>query len=310
MSWPIAPGGPMSETSIVRCKAILFAGTVLMFLGGCSQEHSHMQMTGFTQADVKHGEYEAEVFGCQDCHTVRQPDGLHLDKQLILAGGVPMPGLEGSFTYSANVTISSQYPAQVLDDTIRGRLMYKFRMPTDLYNGMSSDDMRDLVAYLKTLRPILHRPLPDDRLPPGFVMPAPNPREPIPEHEPPVGTIERGSYVTKMFVCQECHSPRTAGGGYVQGQLFQGGGLQWPMPDGHLLIAPNITPDRETGIGAWSDDEIIRAVRTGVARDGRQLNPLMPYLTAYHDMTNQDAKDLVRFLRTVTPAKRTWPSSQ
>jgi mono/diheme cytochrome c family protein len=300
----------MSETSIVRCKAILFAGTVLMFLGGCSQEHSHMQMTGFTQADVKHGEYEAEVFGCQDCHTVRQPDGLHLDKQLILAGGVPMPGLEGSFTYSANVTISSQYPAQVLDDTIRGRLMYKFRMPTDLYNGMSSDDMRDLVAYLKTLRPILHRPLPDDRLPPGFVMPAPNPREPIPEHEPPVGTIERGSYVTKMFVCQECHSPRTAGGGYVQGQLFQGGGLQWPMPDGHLLIAPNITPDRETGIGAWSDDEIIRAVRTGVARDGRQLNPLMPYLTAYHDMTNQDAKDLVRFLRTVTPAKRTWPSSQ
>jgi len=300
----------MSETSIVRCKAILFAGTVLMFLGGCSQEHSHMQMTGFTQADVKHGEYEAEVFGCQDCHTVRQPDGLHLDKQLILAGGVPMPGLEGSFTYSANVTISSQYPAQVLDDTIRGRLMYKFRMPTDLYNGMSSDDMRDLVAYLKTLRPILHRPLPDDRLPPGFVMPAPNPREPIPEHEPPVGTIERGSYVTKMFVCQECHSPRTAGGGYVQGQLFQGGGLQWPLPDGHLLIAPNITPDRETGIGAWSDDEIIRAIRTGVARDGRQLSSLMPYLTAYHDMTDQDAKDIVRFLRSVEPAKRSWPSSQ
>jgi mono/diheme cytochrome c family protein len=293
-----------------RCKAILFAGIAAMFLGGCSQEHSRLRMTGFTQADVKHGEYEAKVFGCQDCHTVRLADGLHLDQHLILAGGVPMPGLEGSFTYSANVTISSQYPAQVLDDTIRGRLMYKFRMPTNLYNDMSADDMRDLVAYLKTLRPILHRPLPDDRLPPGFVMPAPNPRTPIPEHEPPVGTIERGSYVTKMFVCQECHSPRTPGGGYVQGQLFQGGGLQWPMPDGHLLIAPNITPDRETGIGAWSDDEIIRAVRTGVARDGRQLNPLMPYLTAYHDMTNQDAKELVRFLRTVTPVRRSWPSSQ
>ena len=83
-----------------------------------------------------------------------------------------------------------------------------------------------------------------------------------------------------------------------------------PLHDGHLLIAPNITPDRETGIGAWSDDEIIRALRTGVARDGRQLNPLMPYLTAYHDMSNQDAKDLVRFLRTVTPARRCWPSSQ
>ena len=301
----------MPETSIFRCKTILLIGIVMMFLGGCSQEPSRMQMTSlFTQADVKHGEYEAKVFACQDCHTVRQADGLHLDQQLILAGGVPMPGLEGSFVYTPNVTISGQYPAQVLDDTIRGRLMYKFRMPTDLFNGMSADDMRDLVAYLKTLRPILHRPLPDDQLPPGFVMPAPNPRETIPEHEPPVGTIERGRYLSKMFVCQECHSPRTAGGGYVEGQLFQGGGLQIPLPDGHLLIASNITPDRETGIGAWSDDEIIRAMRTGVARDGRHLNPAMPYLSAYHDMTDQDAKDLVRFLRSVTPAKRSWPSSQ
>jgi len=85
--------------------------------------------------------------------------------------------------------------------------------------------------------------LPDDHLPPGFVMPAPNPREPIPEHEPSVGTIERGRYLSKMCSCQECHSPRTAGGGYVEGQLFQGGGLQMPLPDGHLLVAPNSTPD-------------------------------------------------------------------
>ena len=110
----------MPETSRFGCKAIPFAGIVAMFLGGCSQERLHTQMTGFTQADVKHGEYEAKVFACQECHTVRQADGLHLDQKLILACGVPMPGLEGSFTYSANVTISSQYPAQVLDDTIRG----------------------------------------------------------------------------------------------------------------------------------------------------------------------------------------------
>ena len=83
-----------------------------------------------------------------------------------------------------------------------------------------------------------------------------------------------------------------------------------PLPGGHLLIAPNITPDRETGIGAWSDDAIVRAFRTGIAQDGRQLNPVMPYLTAYRYITDQDAKDLVRFLRTVEPAKRSWPSSQ
>src|ERR1700689_1459738 len=165
---------------MLRCKQILFAGLVMMVFGACSQNRSNMQIVGFTQADVKHGEYEAKVFACQDCHTVRQADGIHLDQHLILAGGVPMPGLEGSFTYTPNVTLSSQYPAQVLDDTIRGHLMYKFRMPTDLFNSMSADDMRDLVAYLKMLRPILHRPLPDDQLPPGFVMPTPNLRELIP----------------------------------------------------------------------------------------------------------------------------------
>ena len=300
----------MPETFLFRHNAMLLAGIAALFLAGCSQEHSHMQITGFTQADLKHGEYEAKVFACEDCHTLRQSDGAHLDQKLVLAGGMPMPGLEGSFTYSANVTLASQYPAQLLDDTIRGRLMYKFRMPTDLFNGMSADDMRDLVAYIKTLQPVLHHPLPDDELPPNFVMPAPNPPEPIPEHEPPVGTIERGRYLSKMFICQECHSPRTAGGGYVEGQLFQGGGLQVQLPDGRLLTAPNITPDRETGIGAWSDDEIIRAIRTGVAPDGRQLDPTMPYLSAFRDMTDQDAKDLVRFLRSVTPAKRSWPSSQ
>jgi mono/diheme cytochrome c family protein len=298
----------MPEPSLSPRSPALLACIVTIVLAGCSQQHSPMQMTGFTQADVKHGEYEAKVFACQDCHTVRQADGVHLDQKLLLAGGVPMPGLEGSFVYTPNVTLSSQYSAQVLDDTIRGRLMYKYRMPTDLFNGMSADDMRDLVAYLKTLQPILHHPLPDDQLPAGFVMPAPNPSDPIPQHEPPVGTIERGRYLSKMFVCQECHSPRTAGGGYVRGQLFQGGGLQVPLTDGHLLVAPNITPDRETGIGAWSDDEIIRAIRTGVAPDGRKLDPTMPYLSAYRDMTDQDAKDLVRFLRTVTPATRSWPS--
>ena len=65
---------------MLRCKQFLFAGVVMMVLGGCSQDHSNMRITGFTQADVKHGEYEATVFACKDCHTVRQSDGLHLDQ--------------------------------------------------------------------------------------------------------------------------------------------------------------------------------------------------------------------------------------
>jgi hypothetical protein len=166
--------------------------------------------------------------------------------------------------------------------------------------------MRDLIAYLKTLRPIL-RPLPDNHLAPRFVLPPPNPPIPIPEHEPAAGTLERGEYLSRMFLCRDCHSPRDSTGAYAQGHLFEGGGYQVPLPDGHVLSAPNLTPDRETGLGAWSDAEIVRAIRTGVERGGRQLNPAMPYAVAFREMTNQDAADLVRFLRSLGPVKRSWP---
>lgn len=81
------------------------------------------------------------------------------------------------------------------------------------------------------------------------------------------------------------------------------------LADGRMLYAQNLTPEVETGLGAWSDADIVRAVRTGVAHDGRQLNHWMPYLDAFHDMTDQDAADLVRFLRSLKPVKRSWPSN-
>jgi hypothetical protein len=110
-----------------------------------------------------------------------------------------------------------------------------------------------------------------------------------------------------MFLCHDCHSPRDATGAYEPGHLFEGGGFQVPLPDGHLLSAPNLTSDRDTGLGAWSDAEIVRTIRTGVERSGRQLNPMMPYAVAFHTMTNKDAIDLVRFLRSLRPVQRSWP---
>ena len=293
----------------LRWKARLVAGLILMFLAGCKQ-HPFSQTHTFTEANVKRGEYLAQTYTCQEGHTVRLADGIHLNKALLFAGGEPFPGSDGSFVYSPNVTISSQYPAQVLDDTIRGRLAYKYKMPTGFYNGMAADDMRDIVAYIKTLQPILNHPLPDDYLPADYIVPAINPSEPVPQHQPPVGTVERGRYLSRMLVCQDCHSPRNAEGGYIDAQLFQGGGLQIRLPDGHMVIAPKITPDRETGIGAWSDDDILRVLRTGVTPKGRQLDPAMPSLSAYYGINDQDARDIIKFLRSLPPAKRSWKSVQ
>jgi mono/diheme cytochrome c family protein len=75
------------------------------------------------------------------------------------------------------------------------------------------------------------------------------------------------------------------------------------------MVAPNITPDKETGIGTWTDGEVIRAIREGVSRNGKALFPLMPYAEFRH-MSDEDVYALVAYLRTLTPAKNSLPRSK
>src|SRR5271155_4991520 len=78
----------------------------------------------------------------------------------------------------------------------------------------------------------------------------------------------RGRYLAQAADCQVCHT--TAGG-----QPFAGG-RAFKTPFG-VLYSPNITADRDTGIGAWTDAEFIRAVHKGIARNGERLYPAFPY---------------------------------
>ena len=80
------------------------------------------------------------------------------------------------------------------------------------------------------------------------------------------------------------------------------GGRELPTPFG-TFFSPNITPDRQTGIGAWSDDEIIAAIRDGVTRHGSIEAPVMPYYQ-YAGMADGDVRDLVAHLRTLPPVQR------
>jgi hypothetical protein len=78
-----------------------------------------------------------------------------------------------------------------------------------------------------------------------------------------------------VAACGDCHSQRhytRFGGPVIEG----GDGLGFAFPK-EMVVAPNITPDKETGIGNWTDGEVIRAIREGVSRDGQALFPLMPY---------------------------------
>jgi mono/diheme cytochrome c family protein len=88
----------------------------------------------------------------------------------------------------------------------------------------------------------------------------------------------------------------------------EGGGHIWAPEGMPWLVAPNLTPDRDTGAGAWSDDAIARAVREGIAHDGRALFPLMPYGN-YQQMSDEDLASVIVYLRSLKPIRRELPQS-
>jgi len=119
--------------------------------------------------------------------------------------------------------------------------------------------------------------------------------------------IERGKYLAEaMTGCSACHSPidESRPGDFPQPGLEYAGRI-FPAGSGFpgKIVAPNLTPDPETGIGQWTDGEIVRAVREGVSRDGRPLFPLMNYPN-YRDLSDADALSIVAYLRTRKPIRR------
>src|SRR6478672_9770950 len=112
--------------------------------------------------------------------------------------------------------------------------------------------------------------------------------------------IERGRYLAVLGDCAACH---TAPGGQPYA-----GGLALQTPFGKL-VAPNITPDRETGIGNWTEDEFVAAMHDGRGRGGKRLYPAMPY-PAYTKMTRDDVLAIRAYLATVAPVSNTVIANQ
>jgi hypothetical protein len=119
--------------------------------------------------------------------------------------------------------------------------------------------------------------------------------------------IERGQYLyTTLLDCDGCHSERDftrLGGPMIAGARGKGGRMQLEGLPGDVY-APNITPDKETGVGNWSDGEKIRAIRDGISKDGHMLFPLMPY-PSYKYLSDIDVVSLVAYMNTL-PAIRNY----
>jgi len=106
--------------------------------------------------------------------------------------------------------------------------------------------------------------------------------------------IERGRYLVVLSDCASCHTVPGSNRPFAGGRAIE-------TPFGNIL-APNITPDPETGIGSWSDEAFDAAVRKGLRRNGSRLYPAMPY-TAYTKMSREDVLAIRAYLNTVTPVR-------
>lgn len=121
--------------------------------------------------------------------------------------------------------------------------------------------------------------------------------------------VARGEYIVEhvsdCFGCHSDHEWDLWGMPVKAGTKGQGGFVfdaNLGVPG--VVAAHNITPDPETGIGNWSDDEVLRAIREGISRDGRPLFPMMPFEN-FHHMSDEDAHSVVAYLRTLEPVRNT-----
>ncbi len=123
--------------------------------------------------------------------------------------------------------------------------------------------------------------------------------------------VERGRYLaTAAIGCVLCHSERDrnrSGEPPVAGREFAGAIFE--QSSGYLLVAPNLTPDAETGAGAWTDDMFARAIREGVGHDGRGIGGPM-WWWAFRSLSDEDLASIVVFLRSLPPVRNALPVRQ
>lgn len=118
--------------------------------------------------------------------------------------------------------------------------------------------------------------------------------------------VARGEYLVTISGCNDCHTP-----GYFLGkpdpQRFLGGSdVGFEVPGMGVFVGRNITPDKETGIGNWTTEQIVTAIQSGQRPDGRVLAPVMPW-HAFAQLTPEDARAIAVFLQSLEPVSQAIP---
>jgi len=257
---------------------------------------------------VERGKYLVNtVAACGNCHNPRDAKGQYIEDKT-LAGGARIP-LPQATVFGPNITpdpetgIGSWTDEQVVaairegvrpDNSIIGP-----PMPIEMYRHLSDEDVRAIVAYLRTV-PAVKNEVPRGK----YEFPVPKSYGPpviAPVVAAPDGDLVRyGEYLAgPVGHCMACHTGKGGAEPTEQDLRNRPGSGGRPFGPGGVPTASNLTPHQE-GLKDWSDQEIERAVREGIGRDGRKLNPPMAY-SLYRNINSVDMKAIIAYLRSLRP---------
>jgi mono/diheme cytochrome c family protein len=272
-----------------------------------------------TPERLARGAYLANhVSVCIDCHSTR--DWNHF-------AGPIIPGSEGrggelfdetigfpGMIYAHNITpagLGSQsdgvlYRAITTGVDKDGKAMFPI-MPYPNFNKMSEEDILSIIAYIRTLKPIENNPPTTILNTPMNLIVRTIPMKRTPHPDPDTSNAyEYGQYLVTAASCADCHTQQVKGKP-VPGMDFAGG-FKFPFPNGSVARSANITPDEETGIGAWSETDFVSKFKYFDNAEARTLKPedvgyntVMPWMM-YAGMTEKDLAAIYKYLRTVEPA--------
>ena len=262
---------------------------------------------------VAKGQYIFAIAGGCACHTV--------PKETYHTGGRAFPIPLGT-VYSTNITqdketgLGNWTDEQIHDAMVKGTRQDGSRilpvMPYVGYSGMAQEDLKALIAYMRTLKPV-KKPTPELNTWVPWVRSVGIPLylrvfarfSNSPAQAPKSGT-ERGRYlVNHVSLCGDCHTPRNSLG-VPNRSLYLAGASAKSGPLGEEV--PNITPDKETGIGEWTREDIAEVLISGTKPDFDNVQGLMYEVIqgtphGYKDMKREDALAIAEYLKSVPPIK-------
>jgi mono/diheme cytochrome c family protein len=112
--------------------------------------------------------------------------------------------------------------------------------------------------------------------------------------------IARGRYLVGIAGCSDCHTPGGMMGASDMKRYLGGSDVGFSIPGEGVYVGQNLTPDKETGLGGWTSEEIVAAIRTGKRPDGSELSGVMPS-ASFARLTDEDAAAIAAFLKNIPP---------